>query len=312
MTKQNNKPIEHNPLWLIVLGLVGLGSLLAVLLRNSDIALLKPQGLRSGQEYNLMLLTTAILLLIAVPTLWLFYYVAWKYRETNAQAAYDPTRRHGRWFVFGMWAVPSVIMVVLSVIMWSATHRLEPQDAIASSKKPLTVQVVALRWKWLFIYPEQQIATVNFVQIPTDRPVQFELTADEVPMSSFWIPHLSGQLYAMTGHVNRLNILAEKPGDYPGSSAEINGPGFAGMKFVARAVPESDFAVWTESVQESFVGLDTTQYQKLLTPSENHPYQYFSTPQPNLYATVVMKYMGTHAHGEGHAATKTPKHTEQP
>lgn len=304
MTKHKNKVDEARPIRLLFLGLVCLGAVFLLMLKNADIALLNPKGWVAGEQHSLMLLTAGILLLIAVPAVFLFYYFAWKYRETNEKATYDPHMRYGRTFMVSIWAIPMVFMVVLSVIMWSETQRLEPKDPIASNAKPMTVQVVALPWKWLFIYPEQKIATVNFVQIPVGTPIEFKLTADKVSMSSFWIPHLSGQLYAMTGHVNQLNVIADKPGDYRGSSAEINGEGFAGMKFVTRAVSQQEFDSWAGSVRQSFAELGNEQYDTLLKPSENHAYEYYSAPVAGLYDKVVMKYAGSHDHQEKAANTK--------
>ncbi len=151
-----------------------------------------------------------------------------------------------------------------------------------------------MRWKWLFIYPDQGIATVNFVQIPTGTPIQFELSADEAPMNSFWIPQLAGQLYAMTGHVNQLNVVADTNGVFQGSAAEINGPGFAGMKFVTRAGSMSDFNAWVQGVQKSPQALDDMEYQKLLKPSESNPAAYYSKADPDLYEAMLNKYAGSH------------------
>lgn len=303
MTKHKNTKDEGRPARRILYGLIALGLILAWLLQNKDIALLNPKGLIALEQYKLFLVSSAILLLIAVPTLFLFYYFAWKYRETNEQATYDPQILHGKVFMFSLWAIPSVFMVVLGVIMWSATHRLEPQKAIAADVKPITIQVVAMRWKWLFIYPEHNIATVNFVQIPTDVPVRFELTADEVSMSSFWIPHLGGQLYAMTGHVNPLNLMAGTPGDYPGSSAELNGHGFAGMKFITRASTSDVYDSWVRDVQLNSNMLDAEGYKELLKPSENNLVAFYNLGVPDLHGKVVLKYAGSH---EVH----TKKHTE--
>jgi cytochrome o ubiquinol oxidase subunit 2 len=154
-----------------------------------------------------------------------------------------------------------------------------------------------MQWKWLFIYPEQNIATVNFVQIPEDTPVEFELTADEAPMSSFWIPNLGGMLYAMTGHNNRLHLIADTPGDYPGSSAEINGAGFAGMQFTARASSRGDFDQWLQKVKRSPAVLDGAEYAKLLKPSENNPAAFYSATEEGMYDKVLKKYMGSGSHG---------------
>jgi cytochrome o ubiquinol oxidase subunit 2 len=296
MTKRGKTPHAVRPLGIILLGLIDLVILVALLVRGTNITLFDPKGLMAGEQLNLMLVTVAIMMVIAVPTLFLFYYFAWKYRETNEKAVYDPRIRHGKYFVFTVWAVPCVFMVVLAAVMWPATHRLEPQKLIAANAKPVTIQVVAMRWKWLFIYPEEKIATVNFVQIPTGTPVQFELTADAAPMSSFWIPHLGGQLYAMTGHVNRLNLIADTPGDYTGSSAEINGAGFAGMKFITRATSSEVYESWTQDVRLNSSLLDSAVYEKLVSPSENNPAASYNLADPDLYDKVVMKYMGTHDH----------------
>lgn len=296
MTKQKNKPGPTRSIWFTFLGLIGLGLLISALLNGVDVALFNPKGVIAGEQLNLIIVSVALMLIIAVPTLIILYFFAWKYRESNATATYDAQTRHGKFFVFSIWAVPSIFMLMLALIMLPATHRLEPKKTIAADAKPITIQVVAMRWKWLFIYPEQKIATVNFVQIPVDTPVQFDLTADEAPMSSFWIPHLGGQLYAMTGHVNRLNLMAEEFGDYPGSSAEINGAGFAGMKFTARASSKTDFDLWAQEMGQSSDVLDAAEYEKLLKPSQNNPAAFYASYQPDLYAKLLMKYQGSHDH----------------
>ncbi len=279
-----------------ILFVVGLILFVAMILQGKDIALTNPAGLIAREQYRAMVVAVGIMLLIAIPSLTAFYFVAWKYRATNAKAIYDSDVRHGKLFVLSLWGIPTLFMIVLATFMWSVTHKYVPQQAIASDEKPLTIQVIALRWKWLFIYPEQNIATVNFVQVPTDTPLRFELTADEAPMSSFWIPHFGGQLYAMTGHVNPLNLLAEDAGDYTGSSAEINGAGFAGMKFTARASSKESFELWAQQAQRSAMRLDSDNYEELLRPSENAPVVFYSGIQDNLYNSVVMKYMGGHQH----------------
>lgn len=291
MTKRPNGPHAAWPAVFVFLGLIDLGVLLALLLKGTDISLFHPKGLIAQQELRLIIVSVAVLMAIAIPALFLFYFFAWKYRETNDSAGYDPDRRHGKFFIFTIWAIPSIFMAIMGIIMWTSTHKLDPHTPISSNAKPLTVQVIALRWKWLFIYPEQHIATVNYVMLPTGKPVQFELTADEAPMSSFWIPHLSGQLYAMTGMINTLNLQADTPGDYLGSSAEINGAGFAGMKFTTHVDSPDAFNQWTESVAASYGVLDEPTYQQLLKPSENNLAAYYSSPQAGLYDKVVMKYM---------------------
>jgi cytochrome o ubiquinol oxidase subunit II len=277
---------------LIVLVLAYLAVLITVLLQGQNVALFNPKGLVANEQMRLMVITIGVMLVIGIPALFLFYFTAWKYRESNHKAKRDPHAGHSKRLNALMWLAPGAIAIILAFVLWPATHKLEPQKQIENGAKPLTIQVVAQRWKWLFIYPEQQIATVNFVQIPVDTPVTFELTADETPMSGFWIPNLGGMLYAMTGHVNRLNLVAGTPGDYPGSTAEINGPGFAGMKFTARASTKDSFDFWVRSIKSSSGALDSDEYDKLLEPSENHPAAFYSLTDTDLYATVLSKYAG--------------------
>jgi cytochrome o ubiquinol oxidase subunit II len=267
----------------IVLAVIGLAVLIRVLLFDHNVALFNPKGLIAHEQHSLMVFTVVLLLVIAVPALVVLFFTASKYRESNTKAAYAPDARHGKLFDLSIWLIPSAFM----------------QRVIAADTDPLTIQVVATRWKWLFIYPEQNIATVNFVQIPVHTPVEFELTADEAPMSSFWIPNLGGQLYAMTGMVNRLNLMADTPGDYTGISAEINGAGFAGMKFTARAGSRDDFDTWVQEAKLSPEVLDRSTYQELLQPREDSPVALYSSADKNLYDAILMKYMMSpedHAH----------------
>ena len=266
--------------------------LLRRLLKGKNIAVLNPKGTIALQQRNLIFYTVAILLVVAVPTFTALYFIAWRYRESNNQAKRADRTRHRKTLAVCIWLIPFTTMVVLAVHMASATHKLAPHNAIASGGKPLTIQVISLRWKWLFLYPEQGIATVNFVQIPVNTPVEFDLTADETPMSSFWIPNLGGQLYSMTSHENRLNLMADTPGDYPGRNTEINGEGFAGMKFTARASSMDDFNNWAQSVKQSSQVLDAAAYQKILIPSQDNPNVFFSNYETNLYSKVIDKYEG--------------------
>ena len=300
MTKHKNQSNQSKSIVLFVLVLVGLGLLITMLLQNSDVALFNPKGLIAEEQHKLIMFIGAALLTAGVSTLSLLYFFAWKYRESNQKAGYNPQTRYSKFFVFSLWVLPTTFIAVLAATMWSATHRLEPNKSIASNAKPLTIQVIALRWKWLFIYPEQNIAAVNFVQVPTGTPVQFELTADEAPMNSFWVPHLGGQLYAMTGHVNRLNLIADTAGDYTGRAAEINGVGFADMKFTSRAASMENFDLWVHDVKLSSDVLDSARYKALLSPSTNNSPAFYSKVDPDLYDKVLMKYMGSHGHDTEH------------
>lgn len=293
MSEINNKrPSQRPPVRIIFFALIIFGLIVTYLLQGTNIALLNPKGLVAQEQRNLIVFTVSVLLAIAIPTLVTAYFIAWKYREKNPRTKHTHSPRHSKFLVASFWLVPTAGIILLASVMWSATHRLAPQKEIASKTKPLTIQVISLRWKWLFIYPQQGVASVNFVQLPVNTPVTFEMTADETPMSSFWIPNLGGQLYTMTSHANRLNLMAAKPGDYPGSSAEINGTGFAGMKFTARASTTQDFDNWILSVRQSSDKLNTAAYDNLLKPSQYNPSVFYSSFDPDIYANVIAKYEG--------------------
>ncbi|MEO5628088.1 MAG: COX aromatic rich motif-containing protein [Candidatus Saccharimonadales bacterium] len=299
MVKHNDTAGQGRVVGSVLLGLAGLAVLFAVLMYGKDIVLFNPKGIIADGQTRLIITVVAIFLSVAVPTLALLYFFAWKYRESNTTAKRAPSKRKNRFSAFSLWIVPCLVLLILASVMIPATHKLDPHKAIVTDTQPLTIQVIALRSKWLFIYPEQNIATVNFVQIPVNTPVQFELTADEAPMNSFWIPHLGGQLYAMTSHSNQLNLMADTPGDYAGQAAEINGPGFADMKFMARASSQADFDAWLQNIKQSADPLSQAEYQKLLIPSENNPIMVYSTAPAKLYDTVLLKYGGSHGHHEG-------------
>lgn len=301
MPKINKRRYSHGWLTLfIVIALFDLGLLIFNLIYGKNIALFDSKGFVAHEQRGLLVFTLVLLFAVAVPTILFLYYTAWKYRETNTKAKHEPNAKHGKGLVTFIWGFPTLILLIMSPILWSATHRLEPHDMINSDKKPITIQVIAMRWKWVFLYPDQKIATVNFVQIPEDTPVSFELTADEAPMSSFWIPNLGGQLYSMTSHVNTLNLMGDTVGDYPGSSAELNGAGFAGMKFTTRVSTAEDFESWIQSVKQSDSVLDKSKYDILLKPSENNKVALYSDYQNDIYAKVVEKYMGSHSAHASH------------
>lgn len=280
---------------LVLLGILTFGLILAYFVNDTDVVLLNPKGMVANEQHWLLIVSTLIMFGFGLPVILTIYFFAWKYREGNQQSTYAPDTKNSKTFLVFAWGGPIATVIVLASLMLPATQRLKPQAPIKADKEQLVVQVVALRWKWLFIYPEYNVATVNFVQIPVDTPVRFELTADEAPMNAFWIPNLGGMLYAMTGHINQLNLMATAVGDYPGKTAEISGQGYAGMKFTARASTQRDFDAWAEKVKSSSVPLTDARYQKLLEPSENNPPAFYSNPSPDLYGAIVSKYDGSQA-----------------
>ena len=191
----------------------------------------------------------------------------WKYCIKNEDAKYDPDHTYGPLGELIMWGLPSIIVVVMAIVTWDATHKLNPYKPIESEVKPLTIQVVALDWKWLFIYPEQGIATLNFFHIPEQTPIHLRLTADGSPMNSFWIPQLSGQIYSMTGMSTQLHLMADGPGEYVGRAVEINGEGYADMTFSVKSTSPKDFEDWVAEVKKSPLHLTEDVYNELVKPS---------------------------------------------
>ncbi len=192
-----------------------LGALLAAffVLRSENALLTHPKGIIAQSELDLIVINYCLMLIVIVPTFILLFVTIRKYHAKNSKVKSDPEHALS---VFGeliLWMIPSIVIAVMVVITWKAAHELDPYKPIKSEVKPLTIQVVALDWKWLFIYPEQGIATLNFVQFPAGTPIHFELAADGSPMNSFWIPQLSGQIYSMTGMTTQLHIMADEPGN---------------------------------------------------------------------------------------------------
>lgn len=281
----------------IAISLIVLLASLAIflLVKNDSFVLLHPKGLLAIKERDLMITVVSIMLIVALPLYLLTLYIAVKYREGNKNNSYTPDKTAKPLLIVLWWVVPTVIVLILAVINWNNSHALDPFKPLNAKSKPITIQVIALRWKWLFIYPEQNLATVNFIEFPVDTPVNFELSAD-APMSSFWIPSLSGQIYAMTGMGTKLHVIANKPGDYTGSAAEINGKGFAGMRFIARAGSKSEYDSWITQTKESQRPLNMATYNQLAEPTEDNPVEYFSPVEPDLYNKIIDKFLPQGGH----------------
>jgi cytochrome o ubiquinol oxidase subunit II len=274
-----------------ILAILCAGIAIYFVLRSDSALLTHPKGIIARSELNLITTNYLLMLIVIVPTFILLFVVAWKYRAKNSKAKHEPKQSHGVFRELILWIIPSVIIAVMSVITWNAAHELDPYQPLKSEVKPLTIQVVALDWKWLFIYPEQGIATVNFVQFPEGTPIHFALSADGSPMNSFWIPQLSGQIYSMTGMITQLHMMADAPGVYAGRAAEINGEGFAGMTFVAKSTSQSDFDDWVAHVKQSRLQLTRSVYNELAKSSQNNPIALYSHVEEGLFNQIVMKYM---------------------
>lgn len=254
------------------------------------VSLLAPKGSIALKERNLLFIIQAIMLLVVIPVYFLTFLFSWKYRAHNTTSKYTPNWDDNRLAEYIWWGIPCLLIIIIGTLTWIKTHELDPFKPIETDKKPLKIQVVALQWKWLFIYPEEKIATLNVVQFPKQTPIHFEITAD-APMNSFWIPQLGGQIYAMPKMRTELHLMADETGDFRGSSANISGKGFAGMHFIATATSDEGFHTWVQSVQSSKNVLDFQEYNRLALPSENQPVTLYRLTENNLFDQVIMKYM---------------------
>jgi cytochrome o ubiquinol oxidase subunit 2 len=263
-------------------------------MHRSSLVLLNPKGSVGERQRDLFIFTAILSMVVIIPVYMMAITIAWKYREGNTKAKYTPDWDHHNVLETIWWGIPGVIILVLAIVAWNTSHSLDPFKPLASHTKPLRIQVVALEWKWLFIYPEQQIATVNYLQIPKDTPINLEITSD-APMNSFWIPKLGGQVYAMSGMKTQLHLQANEVGIYDGSSANLSGEGFSGMRFKAKATDQRNFDKWLEEVANKPTALDKDEYAKLAKPSENVKPAYYAIAQNGLFDSVVDKYM---AHGD--------------
>lgn len=261
----------------------------AVLIRRGNVQLLQPAGYIAEVQSKILWGVIAFAAFLATLTICSFLYVAIHYQE-GKRRRYEPNWTPGKLVFAVAWAIPVVFITGVSVVIWNTAHQVDPYQPISSSVSPITVQVVALQWKWLFLYPKDRIATVNTLDIPTGTPINFELTAD-APMNSFWIPRLSGQVYAMTGMVTQLHIEADKTGTYAGSPAEISGGDFAGMVFNVNALSPKDYQAWLRTSQTSRQQLDYNAYLQLSKPSGYVTPTVYSLSDQNLFDVVVMKFM---------------------
>jgi len=256
------------------------------------VPVLEPSGTISHKERNLIIVGLLLAVLVVVPVYAMTIVISLKYRESNPkhQAKYSPDWDHDRRLEFTWWAIPGMIILVLSVITWNSSHALDPFKPLASDEPPLNIQVVSLDWKWLFIYPSQGIASVNYLRVPVGVPLNFEVTSDSV-MNSFWIPALGSQIYAMPGMDTQVHLMASKSGTFYGSSANISGAGFAGMHFKTDAVGQSQFNSWVNKSRHSQRQLSQPAYDNLASPSLNNPIALYSNVKTGLYDDIILKYM---------------------
>lgn len=247
---------------------------------------LDPQGPVASAALMLLINSTAIMLVVVIPVIVATLGFAWWYRSSNARASHNPDESYEGRLEFVVWSIPALIVILLSGVIWIGSHQLDPRAPIAARADPLRVDVVALDWKWLFIYPEQGVAAVNQLVIPVGTPIQFRLTSATV-MNSFFIPQLGSQIYTMGGMTTHLNLLADQAGDYPGFSANFSGDGFADMRFIAKAVPAGDFGGWVTQVRSTGPALDAAGYAQLANPTIAVPPTTYRSVASDLFERII-------------------------
>ncbi|PSJ44388.1 ubiquinol oxidase subunit II [Zobellella endophytica] len=255
---------------------------------------LDPKGQVGIDEKYLIIVSTILMLLVVVPVIGMTLYFAWKYRDGRDHERYTPKWSHSRKIETVVWVVPILIILVLGTITWRSTHALDPYQPLDGDRPHLTVEVVSLNWKWLFIYPEQGIASVNELVFPADVPVEFKITSDTT-MNSFFIPQLGSQIYSMAGMETKLHLIANEAGTFDGISANYSGEGFSGMQFKAIATPDrAGFDDWVAGMKGEPRALTPASYRQLAKPSEHHPVEHYGTVSPGLFHHIVMQYMQDH------------------
>jgi cytochrome o ubiquinol oxidase subunit 2 len=260
---------------------VGAAALVASCRREG---VLDPQGPVAAAERLLLINSTEIMLVVVVPVIVMTLAFAWWYRASNTRATHSEEANYEGGIEFIVWSIPALVVILLAGVNWIGSHQLDPRAPVGNGK-PLRIDVVSLDWKWLFIYPEQAIATVNQLVVPAGTPVDFHLTSATV-MNAFFVPQLGTMIYTMGGMTTELNLLADKPGEYPGLSANFSGDGFSDMHFVVKAVPDGDFAGWVTQARGAGPALDDAAYAELAKPGAAAPTTYHSV-DPNLFQRII-------------------------
>ena len=274
---------------------------LPLLLAGCESALLDPKGEIGREQRTLILTAFGLMQIVVVPVIVLTLWFAWRYRRGNTDATYSPDWAHSTKIEAIVWFIPCVIIVFLALLTWYTSHSLDPHRSLEAKEgqnEPMEIQAVSLDWKWLFIYPEQGIATVNELAFPEDTPVRFRVSSGSV-MNSFFIPRLGSQIYAMAGMDNDVHLIAGEQGVYPGRSTNYSGAGFSEMTFDAHVGSVEDFEEWVEKVRSSSDTLTfPEEYYDLATPSEDNEVQYFSEITPALYERIIKSFLAGGKHAE--------------
>ena len=267
-------------------GLLALVLISVTALGGCSEGVLDPKGPIATAERQILFNSLGIMLAIVIPTILATLGVAFWFRSSNPRAVYMPDFDYSGRLELLVWSIPAMTVLLVGGVAWVGAHDLDPRKAISATVKPVSVQVVSLDWKWLFVYPEQGIASVNHLIVPVGTPISFELTSSSV-MNSFFIPQLGSQIYTMSGMATHLQLQADHAGSYPGLSANFSGDGFADMRFTVDAVPAEQFAKWVTATRNSGPVLDAATYADLAKPSHAvAPFTYRSVA-PGLFNNIL-------------------------
>jgi cytochrome o ubiquinol oxidase subunit 2 len=254
-------------------------------------------------QRDLIITCMALMLFVVVPALVMTFAFAWKYRAGNAQAEYAPDWSHSSRIEAVVWGIPIIIIVILAIIVWKSTHDLDPYKPLNEGGDPINVEVIAADWKWIFVYPDLGIATVNELAVPVDRQVAFSITSNST-MNTFFIPQLGGQVYAMAGMRTQLHLIANEAGEYRGMSGNFSGPGFSDMHFAVHATSKESFQNWVARVRSSPMTLDYAAFLKVARPSQGDGVVHFSQVQPGLFKKVIDQFVDSGKDGTTAQATQ--------
>src|SRR4030088_2608108 len=248
--------------------------------------ILDPQGPIGAADKAILIDSLAIMLAIVLPTIIAVFGFAYWFRASNPKARYLPHWAYSGRIELVVWSIPTLTIILLGGVAWIGAHQLDPAVPLEGSGKPLTVQAVSLDWKWLFIYPDQKVATINTLTVPAGVPLQFQLTSASV-MNVFFIPQLGSMIYTMNGMATRLNLRADATGTFQGLSAQFSGDGFADMHFDVHVVPPEEFSKWAQDALRAGKSLDERSYQQIAKPSMKNEPEIYRLADPDIFASVV-------------------------
>jgi len=250
--------------------------------------ILDPQGPIGAAEKTILIDSVGIMLAIVLPTIAAIFAFAFWFRASNTKAFHWPDWEYSGRIELVVWAIPALTVILLGGVAWIGAHQLDPARALEGPDKPLTIQVVSLDWKWLFIFPDQKVATINTLTVPAGVPLHFELTSSSV-MNVFFIPQFGSMIYTMNGMATRLNLRADTPGTFQGLSAHFSGDGFSDMHFDVHVVPSEQFSKWAQDASGAEKALDQRSYDEIARPSMKSEQAIYRLGDPNLFNSIVMQ-----------------------